>query len=58
MFKGFTGFRDFRGPDREPRWSHRALWQLIGGSNIGALIIIRIGFWDPLYYDIIRNPRK
>ena len=26
-------------------------------SNIGALII-RIGFWGPLYFFIIRNPRN
>ena len=28
-------------------------------TNIGALIIIvRIGFWGPLYYASIRNPPK
>ena len=26
-------------------------------SNVGALII-RIGFWDPLYYLIIRKPQN
>ena len=34
-----------------------SFWRALGGYNIGALII-RIGFWGPLYYNYGKEPPK